>query len=144
MVHVPSSNIRVTRFFERPPLDNIIFVGCEEKKLDTQILFGWIPPPFGGKPLALDNLIIVLIHIMLYPKVLYSSPQKKLKMVGFTTPVFLAYTWLVVEKNTLKNKPKSLGMNCPVETCWNHQLSNLGGTILYSNHYKSNHIYIYI
>ena len=32
MVHVPSSNIRVTRFFERPPLGQHHFFGCEKKK----------------------------------------------------------------------------------------------------------------
>ena len=85
---------------------------CEKKTTwHPNIFFGWISPPFGGKPLALDNLIIVLIHVMLYPKVLYSSPpKKKLKMVGLTTPVFLAYPWLVVEKTTLKNVLRSLGM----------------------------------
>ena len=31
-------------------------------------------------------------------------------MVGFTTPVYLAYPWLVVEKTTLKNVLRSLGM----------------------------------
>lgn len=78
----------------------------------SKIFSGWVLLPNNHRLIIFGHThIIVLIRVMMYPKVLYSSPSnKKLKMVGFTTPVFLAYTWLVVEKNTLKNKPKSLGM----------------------------------
>lgn len=78
----------------------------------SKIFSGWILLPNNHRLIIFGHThIIVLIHVMVYPKVLYSSPpKKKLKRFGFTTTVFLAYTWLVVEKNTLKNKPKSLGM----------------------------------